>query len=238
VFHPFDDEHFSNGSWAQPGAAEGFRHLAVREDFGALPSAYPTSPWSATGAGRSTWREETRSFSPGRAVLCWRRTGLPVGLAGMELVHRGSSTALAFRGGELLVGSRRGYYGVDAETGRQTLPLQEKVPVAEVTCLAATTNGVWVGTPRGVYFQANQGGIRYFASKRWLPDDEVLDLAPDALGDLYVLTRGGLAKIEFVSLTLADKAAYFDRTTRDRHIGYGFCAELRLKTAGDITTVR
>jgi hypothetical protein len=152
----------------------------------------------------------------------------------LEPVHRGEQlTALAFRGEEILVGSRRGYYGVHARTGRLTLPLQQKVPVVEVTALAPTATGVWVGTPRGVYFQATGGGLRYFAGRRWLPEDTVIDLQPDARGHLYVLTPAGVAKIEFVQMTLAAKAAHYERKIRERHIRYGFCAELRLRTPGD-----
>jgi hypothetical protein len=219
-----------------------FRHLAVREDFGALLSS-PTNLALVTATGVAevpfkVARGDERLYAwRGRFYALAADQVFRLGLAGMELVHRGDQlTALAFRNGEVLVGSRRGYYALDAETGRLTLPLSEKLPVAEVTCLAATTNGVWVGTPRGVYFHATPGGFRYFASKRWLPDDEVVDLAPDAQGDLYVLTRGGLAKIAFVPMTLAEKAAQFDRNIRERHIRYGFCAELRLRTAGDPTT--
>jgi hypothetical protein len=45
-----------------------------------------------------------------------------------------------------------------------------------------------------------------------------------------------LNRIEFGLITLAQKAAYYDRKIRQRHIRHGFCAELRLRTPGDIAT--
>lgn len=245
VWYLFEDELLSNafaGRYLLSLPKGVFRHLAVRDDLGAL-IASPTNLAVVTATGMAEVpfnvpRTDERLYAwQGRFYVLASDQIFRLGLAGMELVHRGDQlTALAFRGNEILVGSRRGYYAVQAETGRPTMPLQEKVPVLETTCLAATTNGVWVGTPRGVYFQQTGGGIRYFASKRWLPDDVVIDLAADARGDLYVLTAGGLAKIEFIPMTLAEKAAYFDQKIRDRHIRYGFCAELRLRAAGDPST--
>ncbi len=245
VFFLHEDEFLANGFAGRYLASlpKGvFRHLAVRDDFTALLSS-PTNLAVVTSTGLTEVpfnvpRSEEKLYAwQGRFYVLAANQVFRLGLAGMELVHRGEQlTTLAFRGDEILVGSTRGYYAVNAETGRQTLPLQEKVPVPSITCLAATTNGVWAGTPRGVFFHASNGGFRYFASKRWLPDDEVIDLAPDSEGDLYVLTRGGLAKIEFIPLTLADKAGYFDAKIRDRHLRYGFCAELRLRLPGDLTT--
>ena len=37
-------------------------------------------------------------------------------------------------------------------------------------------------------------------------------------------------------MTLAEKAAWYENKIRQRHIRYGFCAELHLKTPGDVTT--
>lgn len=245
VFQLLDDEFLSNGfAGRYVGALPRgvFRRLAVRDDFGTL-LASPTNLAVFTVGGLTEVpfpvpRADEKLYAwQGRFYVLAADQIFRLGLAGMELVHRGEQiTALAFRGSEILVGTRRGYYGVNAETGRITLPLQERLPVVEITCLAPTVTGVWGGTTRGVFFHAPSGALRYFASKRWLPDDDVVDLAPDARGDLYVLTRGGLAKIEFLTVTLEEKAAHFDHKIRDRHIRYGFCAELRLRTPGDPTS--
>jgi len=148
--------------------------------------------------------------------------------------HRAKEiTALAFRPNEMIVGSKRGFYGLALSDGNPTFPLETKLPWPEVTCLAVATNGLWVGTTRGLFLQTAPGRFRYFASKRWLEDDAVTDLQVTPSGDAWVLTRFGLSKIEFRTMTLAQKAAYYEKKIRQRHLRYGFCSELRLLRPGD-----
>ncbi len=242
LWYLFEDEFLSTeyaGRFVAALPRAAYRRLAVAEDFRALLAGpdrlvvvdrdrQAPVPFAVARAEERLYARENQFY-----VLAADQV-FRLGSAGLERVHRGEQlTTLAFRGGEILVGSRKGYYGIHARTGANTLPLQEKVPVREVTALAPTTTGVWVGTPRGVFFQGTNGLIRYFAGRRWLPDDAVVDLQPDSRGDLYVLTPGGLAKIEFVQLTLAAKAAHYQRKIRERHIRYGFCSELRLRVPGE-----
>jgi len=137
----------------------------------------------------------------------------------------------------MAVGTTNGYFlrtGTSTEAGR--LMNERRMPVAEINSLAWSGEYLWAGTARGVWRQAADGSFRYFASKRWLDQDRVIDLQLDAAGDAYALTETGLNIIEFRRMTLAEKARWYDRKIRQRHIRYGFCAELRLKTPGDITT--
>ncbi|MBK9137533.1 MAG: hypothetical protein IPM17_02020 [Verrucomicrobia bacterium] len=153
------------------------------------------------------------------------------------IFHRARDiNALAFRGNEVQVGAANGIYALDLTTGAATVPLQTNLPCAEVNCLVNATNGLWVGTARGAFLQVAQGRFRYFASRRWLEDDFVVDLQPLPNGDCFVLTRFGLTKIEFRWMTLAQKAAYYDEKIRNRHIRYGFCSELKLSRPGDPTS--
>ncbi len=145
-------------------------------------------------------------------------------------------TALAFRPGEVLVGSKRGFYGLNLADGRPTFPLQTKLPCPDITCMAIATNGIWVGTKRGVFLETGPGRFRYFASRRWLADDQVVDLRVTPAGDAYVLTPLGVDKIEFRTMTLAQKAAYYENKIRQRHVRFGFCSELRLLRPGDIAS--
>ena len=242
LWYLFRDEFLCNGFAGRYVGAlpqAGYLRLAVADDFRVLLGGPGGLALFAndqlTPVPFALPRSEERLYARGSQFFVLAADQVfRLGAAGLELLHRGEQlTTLAFRGEEILVGSRRGYHAVDARTGQVTVPVQERVPVAEVTSLAPTATGVWVGTPRGVYFQATNGVIRYFAGRRWLPDDQVVDVQSDARGDLYALTSSGLAKLEFVPLTLAAKAAHFDRKIRDRHVRYGFCAELRLRTPGD-----
>ncbi len=142
---------------------------------------------------------------------------------------------LAANENKLYVGLNNGLIVLNHD-GKLVTPLYAKVPSTNVTSLTFTSSGVWAGTPRGVWQMAGPGNFRYFASKRWLDDDHVIDLqaAPD--GNLFVLTRDAVNEIEFKYMTLAEKAKWYDSKIRQRHIRYGFCAELHLRTPGDITT--
>ena len=124
-------------------------------------------------------------------------------------------------------------------------------PWSEVTSRAAVPDGVWFGTTRGVFFERDgvkscyatpsAPGIeaprfRYYAGKRWLRDDHVLDVAVDHDRHVWILSKTGLNKIEFRQTTLAAKADWFHRKIRSRNIRYGFTAERRLLVPGDITS--
>jgi hypothetical protein len=131
------------------------------------------------------------------------------------------------------------------------LKAQPGMPWPELTCQATVPGGVWYGTTRGAFFERDgtnsryatpwAPGIepprfRYYAGKRWLRDDRVLDLAVDHDGQVWVLTQTGLNEIEFRQTTLAAKADWFHRKIRSRNIRYGFTAERRLLVPGDITS--
>ncbi len=163
-----------------------------------------------------------------------------------------SVTAIAVRDGELLVGGGTGYFGVQISNGEFSTSLQTNLPVTDITCLRVAPNGLWAGTSRGVVFEAataaditnaavpmpllGESRFRYFAGRRWLSDDAVVDLTVDPTGDVWVLTQTGLSKIEFRMTTLEAKAAEFERKIRSRHMRYGFSAERRLKVAGDVAS--
>lgn len=124
-------------------------------------------------------------------------------------------------------------------------------PWPEVTARWPVPGGVWWGSTRGAYFERTTPNsryaipsapgldsprYRYYASRRWLRDDDVRDLATDRDGHLWVLTRTGLNKIEFRSTTLAAKADWFHRKIRSRNMRYGFTAERRLVTPGELAS--
>jgi hypothetical protein len=245
LFYLYADQFLSTG-WAgkhlarlPPGV---YRHLAVADDLSVLLSG-PTN-LALFKAGQlmampfAAPRGDERLYAWGNVFYVLAGEAIyRVVWPRVELFHRGADlTAVAFRGEQVLVGTRHGYYGLDLQTGRLNLPLQTNLPAVEITCLAPTANGVWAGTTAGVFFQHGAGRCRYLASRRWLADDQVADLQLDRAGDLLVLTRAGLSKIEFGTLTLAQKADYYERKIRQRHLRYGFCAQLRLRVPGDIAS--
>jgi hypothetical protein len=88
---------------------------------------------------------------------------------------------------------------------------------------------------RGVYVHHPNGSTNYYASRRWLLDDKVIDSASDAQG-IFILTQQGLNEIVFEPMTLEQKAMHYEDKIRNRHIRFGFCSELRLSRPGDPTS--
>ena len=160
-------------------------------------------------------------------------------------------TSMAVWGNIIWLGMTNGMEALDAETGVTQEVRHTGLPSSWVTSLAPVPNGLWVGTTRGAFFERDgtnsryatpsAPGIepprfRYYAGKRWLRDDHVVDLTTDRDGHLWVLTQTGLNKLEFRQTTLAAKADWFHRKIRSRNMRYGFTAERRLLVSGDITS--
>ena len=98
---------------------------------------------------------------------------------------------------------------------------------------AVASDGVeWTAPARGLY----RGATGYFAGKRYLPDDEVVALAPDLSRGMWVRTRTGISHIELREMTLEQKAAAFEERIAWRHDRYGMVADSHLVKAGDLST--
>src|SRR5277367_4193196 len=81
----------------------------------------------------------------------------------------------------------------------------ERVPAGLLTSTArkaVASDGVeWAAAARGLYRNSKD----YFAGMRYLPDDEVVGLLPDASHGIWVLTSTGVSHIELREMTLAQK---------------------------------
>ena len=146
--------------------------------------------------------------------------------------------AMAFRDNEIILGTAQGYYGINKFTGDSSFSLQTKLPVENINCLQVIDNKVWAGSAMGAFMKEPVGTYRYYASKRWLNDDNVTDIATDSKGNAYVLTTTGLSKIEFINHTFLEKATYYQDNIRKRHIRYGFISNVTLQSPGDLTTAQ
>lgn len=160
-------------------------------------------------------------------------------------------TCFSQSAGEILVGTTNGFTTLDAANGLTIVPLTTNLPSVNISSMTVSEGGVWFGTLQGAFFKFDNTcsryatpaapGIepprfRYYAGKRWLRDDLVVDLAVDHDRHLWVLTQTGLNKIEFRQTTLAAKADWFHRKIRSRNMRYGFTAERRLAVPGDLTS--
>jgi hypothetical protein len=114
--------------------------------------------------------------------------------------------------------------------------LERGLPCTDIRCIRAIGGRTWYGTPEGAFALRGDGRIDYYASKHWLVDDAVVDIAPEPDGSVLVLTQKGLNIIHFKEMTLADKASHFDRIMRRRHIRYGLNSALVMSEPGDLST--
>jgi len=112
---------------------------------------------------------------------------------------------------------------------------------AGATARAVASDGaVWYGTPHGVTRVDSKAAPRdrnqYFAGKRYLPDDEVRQLAADQASGMWVRTKTGVSHIELRTMTLAAKAALFEERVRARHDRHGLVSPSNLRVPGDVST--
>lgn len=116
------------------------------------------------------------------------------------------------------------------------------LPSNDITVLAWTESFIWIGTNQGAISYNNVSGsrIKYYAGKRWLPDDRVTGFGFEEMkGDAYAVwveTAGGYSRIEFRLMTLEAKARHFEQRVRARHVRHGLTADSHLRVPGDPAT--
>ncbi|MBI4574639.1 MAG: hypothetical protein HY722_00045 [Planctomycetes bacterium] len=136
------------------------------------------------------------------------------------------------------------WVAVDGTLRRRSRPGADFVAVEgladpSVRCLGTGPDGrLWVGGARGLTLLEPGGASRrHFASRRWLPGDEVSAVWPEADG-CWVATAGGLARIRFVMQRLEDKAAAVLRVLQERHRRGGLVSRARLDPPEDLGSAR
>ena len=111
------------------------------------------------------------------------------------------------------------------------------LPSIDITCLIQIGNKLWAGTSHGAFSIDRQENINYYASRRWLVDDQVLDINSGRDHDVLILSKKGLSVIRFEPMTLEDKAMHFEKQVRARHLRHGFnSSQFRMKTPEDLST--
>lgn len=114
-------------------------------------------------------------------------------------------------------------------TGREGLPYDGFTTIAQ-------------GEPGVIWFGTDRGAIRYDGTNweyrqglRWLPGDNVRAIAVTSNGDAWFATSAGAGRIERKSMTLAEKARYFEDEIDKRHrrTPYGYVMAVQLPKAGD-----
>ncbi len=145
-------------------------------------------------------------------------------------------TCIEVAGDNVIAGTSNGYFEFDAKSKKQIGELQDKLPCTEITTIKNINGETWFGSDYGAFKKENDGKYGYYASKRWLPSDNVIDIAQGPENSILILTDKGLAKICRQEMTLYDKAMFFEKQVRERHIRNGFNATVSNMVDGDVTS--
>lgn len=111
-----------------------------------------------------------------------------------------------------------------------------RLPSLKLTKVRSIDGQLWIGSDEGAFKLAQNGRYDYYASKRWLNNDRVIDIKKGPQKSVLILNAGGLSKIVFEQMTLAQKAEFYEKQSRIRHIRNGFNSNLFGMKDGDIST--
>src|SRR5690606_20043490 len=111
-----------------------------------------------------------------------------------------------------------------------------KMPWTELTTIRNIDGQIWFGSTSGAMLLRDDGRFSYYASKRWVPSDHIIDIAKGPENSVLILTDEGLGRIYFKEMTLAEKADYYEKVVRHRHMRTGFNSMVRGMKNGDLTT--
>ena len=144
-------------------------------------------------------------------------------------------TAITVYDNNIILGTSNGYVALNGKTFKAGA-INQKLPWTEITSVKNINDQLWFGSTKGAFKLRKDGKYDYYASKRWLVDNEVVEIAKGFDKSVIVLTKKGLSKINFVNMTLSEKADYFQKIQRSRHIRHGFTSNLSFKVSGDISS--
>jgi hypothetical protein len=121
----------------------------------------------------------------------------------------------------------------------------EPGPVAGLKVYAREKSGaVWLGSDQGAArFDAGAkhrwDRWQYFYGRRWLLDNEVLNIYVDEAPlhrRVWIHTKTGISLLEWRPMTLEAKAKVFDERIEARHLRHGMVGGSHLRVPGDLST--
>ena len=121
---------------------------------------------------------------------------------------------------ELAIGTNEGFLTINF-TGEIITPKNDQLPWPELTAIEQINDQLWFGSTKGAFMLKDDGKFNYYYGERWLPGKIVKDLSPGPQNSVLVLTHQGLGQICFKEMTLEEKALFYEKQVRQRHIRYG-----------------
>ena len=148
------------------------------------------------------------------------------------------TSAVPARGG-IWLGARLGAIRAVAPRGWQGAPASRNAHRADDDAAGAATAAAGEladpDAPARLGRRATEWLWEYRQGQRWLPHDEVRDLAVAPDGTVWIATAGGVGRIATVPMTLAEKARLFEEEIDRYHrrTPYGYVDAVRLPAPGD-----
>ena len=157
----------------------------------------------------------------------------------LKTVFEGNNfTSFALVDNTLILTTLDGYYEVDATSGNQIGDKKTQLPWTEINYVNLIDGNLWFGSTKGAFKLKEDGKFSYYYGKRWMPSNNVKHISKGTDGSILILTDTGLGQIVFEEMTLYDKALYYEKQVRDRHIRLGFNATLVDMDNGNFDTGR
>ncbi|HEY3855045.1 MAG TPA: hypothetical protein VGO67_11670 [Verrucomicrobiae bacterium] len=149
----------------------------------------------------------------------------------------GDVLGVAFDSARQLWFASKAGVGCKTSKGWRFFEGKDGLPWNDFTGIAAGLDGeVWFATHLGVVrFDGKEWSYR--EGPRWLPNDDVRQVAVDPKGNAWFATAGGIGEIERRTMTLAEKAEYYERDIEYiKRTPYGYVSRAALTKPADKST--
>ncbi len=137
---------------------------------------------------------------------------------------------------QVIIGTSDGYIAYNISTGEQDGAVNKRLPWTEINSVTQIGDKTWFGTTRGAFALRKDGKFDYYNGERWILDNNVRSVSQGPENSVLLLTPKGITHLIFRQWTLQEKAAFFDRQVRSRHIRNGFNSSLSGMTKGNVNT--
>jgi len=108
------------------------------------------------------------------------------------------------------------------------------LPYGPATNILETDSLLWIGTSKGLIRKGKTW--RYYAGKRWLPDDQINDILFISPTRVWAATPNGISEIGLKAMTLEEKANGIEEIIEKRHNRIGLINRSKLAIPGDINS--
>ncbi len=138
----------------------------------------------------------------------------------------------------IFIGTTDGYMKLDAITLKQIGAISQRMPSTRITALKEVNGQMWFGSTEGAFQLRSDGKYNFYNGERWLPGNRVIDFARGENNSVLILTDKGLTEMAYRNWTLAEKADFYEKQVRLRHIRNGFNASYDNMDHGNLSTGR